>query len=138
MAPPMPMPVRNRIAVIDGTDQAKADSTENRPMKPTLMTSSGLRPKRSPSGPESSAPTRMPTLDITKAMVNCGGGTPQAFDSEGAAMPMVPRSKPSKACTSAQSKHDPQLQRAERLVLQRLLDRRPQFPAHQCLPCEFR
>jgi hypothetical protein len=46
----------------------------------------------------------MPTLDITKAMVNCGGATPQAFDSEGAAMPMVPRSKPSKACTSAQSK----------------------------------
>ena len=46
----------------------------------------------------------MPTLDITKAMVNSGGATPQAFDSEGAAMPMVPRSKPSKACTSAQSK----------------------------------
>jgi hypothetical protein len=44
MAPPMPMPVRNRIAVIDGTDQAKADSTENRPMNATLITSSGLRP----------------------------------------------------------------------------------------------
>ena len=101
MAPPMPSPVRNRIAVIEGIDQAKAESTENSPMKPTLMISSGLRPKRSPSGPESSAPKRMPTLDITKAVVKAGGGTPHAFDSEGAAMPMVPRSKPSNACTSA-------------------------------------
>src|ERR1700750_2476031 len=101
MAPPMPSPVRKRIAVIEGIDHAKALITENSPMKPTLITSSGLRPKRSPSGPDSSAPTRMPTLDITKAEVNSGGATPQAFDSEGAAMPIVPRSKPSKACTSA-------------------------------------
>src|SRR5258708_11353811 len=46
----------------------------------------------------------MPTLDITKAKVNCGGATSQAFESEGAAMPMVPRSKPSNACTSAHSR----------------------------------
>jgi len=43
----------------------------------------------------------MPTLDITNAVVNAGGGAPQAFDSDGAAMPIVPRSKPSNACTSA-------------------------------------
>ena len=89
--------------VIEGIDHAKALATENTPMKATLMISSGLRPKRSPSGPDNSAPTRIPTLDITKAVVNSGGATPQAFESEGAAMPMVPRSKPSNACTSAQS-----------------------------------
>ena len=103
MAPPMPMPVRKRITVIDGTDQAKALSTEKMAMKATLMMSSGLRPKRSPSGPDSSAPTRMPTLDITNAIVNSAGATPHAFESEGAAIPMVPRSKPSNACTNAQS-----------------------------------
>src|SRR5580704_10619892 len=104
MAPPMPMPVKERIAVIECTDQAKADSSENTPMRAVLQIKSGLRPRRSPSGPDSSAPTRMPTLDITKAMVNSGGATPQAFESEGAAMPMVPRSNPSNACTSAQSR----------------------------------
>src|ERR1700761_3276126 len=103
MAPPMPIPVKKRIAVIEGTDQAKTDATENTPMKAVLQIRSGLRPRRSPSGPDASAPTRMPTLDITKAMVKSGGGKPQPLDSEGAAMPMVPRSKPSKACTSAQS-----------------------------------
>ena len=36
------------------------------------------------------------------AVVKAGGATPQAFDSEGAAMPMVPRSNPSNACTRAQ------------------------------------
>src|ERR1700722_3496373 len=103
MAPPMPSPVMNRITVIEGIDHAKALATEKMPMKATLMISSGLRPKRSPSGPDSSAPNRMPTLDITNAVVNSGGATPQAFESEGAAMPMVPRSNPSNACTSAQS-----------------------------------
>ena len=73
----MPMPVRNRIAVIDVTDQVKADATENMPMKAVEMMSSGLRPKRSPSGPEASAPTRMPTLDITKAMVKSFGARPR-------------------------------------------------------------
>jgi hypothetical protein len=94
----------NRITVIEGIDHAKALATEKMPIKATLMISSGLRPKRSPSGPDSSAPNRMPTLDITKAVVNSGGATPQAFESDGAAMPMVPRSKPSNACTSAQSR----------------------------------
>ena len=99
----MPMPVRKRIAVIESTDQVKADSTEKMPMKAVEMISSGLRPKRSPSGPEASAPIRMPTLDITKAMVKSFGSTPQALISDGAAMPMVPRSNPSNACTNAQS-----------------------------------
>src|SRR5262249_38508789 len=103
MAPPMPMPVRKRMAVIEGTDQANTESTENTPMKQVLRTRSGLRPKRSQSEPDSSAPKRRPPLNIPKAMVNGGGGPPQAFDGDGAAMPIVPRSKPSNACTSAQS-----------------------------------
>ena len=49
----------------------------------------GLRPRRSPVGPEASAPTMTPTFDMTNALANAAGGTFQACDSDGAAMPIA-------------------------------------------------
>ena len=49
----------------------------------------GLRPSRSPIGPDARAPTMMPTLDMTKALAKAAGGTFQACDSDGAAMPIA-------------------------------------------------
>ncbi len=58
--------------------------------RPAMMT--GLRPRRSPAGPADSAPTMIPTLDMTKAEAKAGGGTFHACAKAGAAMPIELRS----------------------------------------------
>ena len=53
-----------------------------------LASSKGLRPVRSPIGPEDKAPTRMPMLDQTKAVVKAGPGRFQAWVNCGTATPI--------------------------------------------------
>ena len=48
----------------------------------------GLRPRRSPAGPDARAPTITPTFDMTNALANAAGVTFQACDSDGAAIPI--------------------------------------------------
>ena len=92
IAPPMPIPVRNRRATSTGSDGAQADSSENTPNSRTETSSIGRRPKRSATGPATIAPTMMPMLDSANVWVNDAGGRPQAFTSDGTANPMALRS----------------------------------------------
>jgi hypothetical protein len=67
MAPPMPSPVSSRNTTSDSTDQAFAVSSEPRPKISGHTMSTGRRPRRSASGPNTSAPIIIPTspLDST-------------------------------------------------------------------------
>src|SRR4051794_6060719 len=76
------------VALTTAGEPAKAESNEARPKIAMLASKSGLRPNRSPIGPEDKAPTRMPMLDQTNAVVNAGPGRFQAWVSDGTATPI--------------------------------------------------
>jgi hypothetical protein len=88
----MPSPVKNRNALNTPRVPANALSSEARPKIAMLPSSSGLRPKRSPIGPEESAPAMTPRLDHRKASANAGGASCQAWVSGGTAQPIEPTS----------------------------------------------
>jgi hypothetical protein len=88
----MPMPVMKRSATSICNDVAQAENSENRPNSATESSSTGLRPKRSATGPASMAPTMMPTLESAKAWVKAAGGSDHALVSDGTASPMAERS----------------------------------------------
>ena len=58
----------------------------------SLASSRGLRPKRSPIGPEASAPAMTPRLDHRNAQKNADGGRFQAWVRDGTAQPIEPTS----------------------------------------------
>jgi hypothetical protein len=62
-----------------------------------------LRPVRSAIGPQSMAPTMIPTLESANAWVEAAGGSPQALISAGAAKPIAERSYPSNIWIRAHS-----------------------------------
>ena len=64
IAPPMPNPVNTRKAVSCATDVAVAVSNDPTPKVKAQATSTGLRPKRSASGPKINAPTIMPRVPL--------------------------------------------------------------------------
>ncbi len=66
-----------------GSEPTKAVNSDASPYIATLPSSSGRRPRRSPIGPDASAPTRMPMLDHTKAWVKSGPGRCQAWVKDG-------------------------------------------------------
>ena len=89
MTPPMPMPVIKRSTTSCGMLVAKTQPSEDTARNTRLATSTGLRPRRSPAGPDSRAPTMMPTLDITKVLAKAAAGMCQASRNAGAAMPIA-------------------------------------------------
>ena len=88
----MPSPVKKRNALSTPSEPANALASEARPKIATLASSSGLRPKRSPIGPEESAPTMTPRLDHRKASEKADGGRSQAWVKDGTAQPIEPTS----------------------------------------------
>jgi hypothetical protein len=67
-------------------------NSEASPKIVMLAISSGLRPRRSPIGPEASAPAMTPRLDHKKANENAEGARCQAWVRDGTAQPIEPTS----------------------------------------------
>ncbi len=86
----MPNPVRNRIAARAPSDPAKALPIEASAKIAVLAIKSGLRPKRSPIGPATSAPAMIPILEKAKASANAAGGRLQTWVKSGTDQPIAP------------------------------------------------
>ena len=91
-APAMPSPVKKRNMLSTPREPAKALNTETGPKIVMLASRSGLRPTRSPIGPEERAPAMTPRLDHRKASANADGGRFQAWVSDVTAQPIEPKS----------------------------------------------
>jgi len=88
----MPSPVKKRSALSTPSEPANALASEARLKIATLASSSGLRPKRSPIGPEARAPAKTPRLDHRKANEKADGARSQAWVRDGTAQPIEPTS----------------------------------------------
>src|SRR6185312_7776724 len=101
MPPPMPSPVRKRAKVKVPGSVAKAVARDIRPNSATHPISTGFRPSRSPSQPQTSEPRNRPILPAVSAAVKATGFRCQASDSAGRVKAIAPRSKPSRTRTPA-------------------------------------
>jgi len=88
----MPSPVKKRNPLSTPSEGANALATEARPKIATLANSNGLRPKRSPIGPEARAPAMTPRLDHRNASEKAEGGRFHAWVRDGTAQPIEPTS----------------------------------------------
>lgn len=98
--PPTPMPVKKRsihswsIECASAVASAKTDKTR------VEVSRMSLRPKRSASGPEQSAPIISPKRPATKTEVKVGIAMPHSFTITGAAKLIAPLSKPSRVTST--------------------------------------
>jgi hypothetical protein len=102
MAPPRPMPVRNRSAISHSTEGENAEAKVITPKKIVVAISTGLRPMRSASGPKTKAPAIRPKRPAAKSGASSAGVTPHSARRLGAMKPIAAVSKPSIATTRKQ------------------------------------
>ena len=88
----MPSPVKKRKALSRPSEPANALASDATPKIATLASSRGLRPKRSPIGPEARAPAMTPRFDHRNAKEKADGGRFQAWVRDGTAQPIEPTS----------------------------------------------
>ena len=113
--------------MIEGIDQAKALSDGKQADEADAHDQQRLAAEAVAERAEASAPNRMPTLDITKAVVNSRRRDAPGFrkrrrrHADGAEIEAV------EGLHQRAEQHHAQLQCAKRLVFQRLFDRRSQL-----------
>src|SRR5215470_4371322 len=95
MAPPIPNPVNMRYPINCDTDVAVAVINDPMPNVNAHAMSTGLRPKRSASGPKMSAPIIMPKVPLETTGPNTGRGTWSWALNTGRTGPMTCASNPS-------------------------------------------
>ena len=84
--------MKKRVPARKPSEGETALASEPSPKSATLISSSGLRPKRSPIGPADSAPTITPIFDHRKASAKADGASCQTWVSDGTAQPIEPTS----------------------------------------------
>src|SRR5436309_225738 len=102
VAPPRPRPAMNRYAISIGKESASTVTQVKRPKSAVVNTSSGLRPKRSESGPNRSAPTAAPSKPDEYAGENAAGVIFKSAAISGPAKLIVVLSTASNSATKAQ------------------------------------
>ena len=95
IAPPSPRPVTKRHAISSCRPPAPADAALAMPKHATHASSSRLRPKRSPNGPNTSAPAISPASPAPNTGASCAGVSPHCARITGAMNPIDAVSKPS-------------------------------------------
>src|SRR5262249_27647921 len=91
-APAIPSPVKNRKPLNTASVPANALNSKARPKIAILASKSGLRPKRSPIGPDQKAPAMTPRLDHKNATENAEGARCQTCVNGGTAQLIEPTS----------------------------------------------
>jgi len=103
IAPPRPRPVRKRQTMRLVSESAVTVKSVHKPKNSVQNRMTGLRPRRSATGPEASAPSVNPNKPIPNTGPKAPGRSCQARLSVGATYPIAWASKPSMKTTPAQS-----------------------------------
>ncbi|SPA39821.1 hypothetical protein CBM2606_A40160 [Cupriavidus taiwanensis] len=86
--PPTPMPVRKRSSNSHWKSGAKAEATPQIASMTTAIISTGRRPMRSASRPNTNAPISMPTKNMVPVCSAVGTGMPKVAAIDGAVKPI--------------------------------------------------